>query len=361
MDRSIILVLSILLFTIIHSASAQEERENVFHFKAPNPNLKDFFLPSHKELPRIGYQDGHGVNNFKLANSMGIKEKQRLKKRLKDIEINTNLFIRLSLVRIMDDTFSKMDREQLTKELHFSSTSENKENYLKKIEEREEFYKSQPFQDNSTSRLAQEQLLSIASMVVTEDSRQKYFCPLNGECTFKEGFAYMWGGRGANEFDRIDGYRSFVEDNFDDIRKWAASLPEVLYMVDAISLPIYDFQRNVYRLRIKPEDNSKFVFRPIESYEKVFGQSPGKGHLYYDLSLTTEEAKALKKRTLSTLYVVYKVKIDEEEYVKGKIEFRRLGYLNYLNINYHLASPIIELYEDKALTRKVIEIDLTKF
>jgi hypothetical protein len=363
MFRSTTLFLSILLFVIVHSVSAQVEGESVFHFKAPNPNLKDFYLPSHKGLPRIGHQDDYGVNNFNLAKSMGTKEKQQLKERLQNIQNNTTLFVWLSLVRIMDETFSKMDREKFTRELKFYSTSENARDYIQERVEKQKFYQSQTFQDNFASRSAQRLLLLLAQKTISNNSRSKYFCPRNKDCTYERD-SYMWGGPGANEFDRIDGYRSFVEDNFDDIRDWASALPEELYKVEALPMTApYDFHDKAFKLRIRPGTrpgySSNLVYQAVEPFEHSFDENSE--YLHYNLSLPAEKARALKERASSTLYMAYRIKIGGiylDEYLRSKVVSSH--YLGNLDVSYHLSSPIIELYEDKALTRKVADINLAK-
>lgn len=224
--------------------------------------------------------------------------------------------------------------------------------------------------EERNSNIAQYHLLNLAFLLSSDESYPKYFCASQPNCRTPERRIESPGARwgGANEFEALRSYKSFVDDNLADLGRVAAAIPNEGYFVETQHLEEYDFEKEGFPISLNffwndvlplKTNSSVFHFTPIHDYEKGLGHQPDGRLNKFDsiLAIPIDEAEAAINRTGRKIFVVYKIKFNRYE---GEEELRFNGKpLTFaVHIGYHLTSPVVEFFEDEALTKKIGEVVL---
>lgn len=196
----------------------------------------------------------------------------------------------------------------------------------------------------------------------------------------KEGYSKYYENRDDDIFDKNRKRRSLVTDNLNDLKKWTeeflpneedeayyVTLSNVVYDLENQGLLIsLDFSnvKNIYNLsveriihnrelnydRIKPYKNalSGAFLTPESPNTSVLGDLIYKPKTNYERILSSEAFVVFYEMSPEMANPILQ---DESlVYVVRKIKF-------YKDFTFNIASPIIELYKDIALTQKIGELD----
>ena len=312
---------------IIQEIISQEPNENrLIILESPSKHFSDIVLLGHKGLPRLGVFDDHAPETVPRTKGNGrvlkapptadMLEKNRLL--IKGYETFCN-FIKIP---------SNVDSAK--------SASGGKPATAGKEENRDSQY---------TGNLTQQNLQNILNALCVSE-----------EC--KNAFT------GNNEFERRRNSQTFKERVLPDLLQWRASLlkddRQVAYHVIDLLGARYDFERKGYGSYVhldlysypgRPAPNRiHFDLVPKNDYEASLKKAAGlRSEIPVFIPLSPEKAEEMQKRD-QHLYAVRKIEFDLSSRSTGKHRGPKFNY-------YHI-SPQMEIYEDKALTKKLFTISL---
>ncbi len=298
-----------------------------FTSKSPNDYLKDIELPAFRGLPRIGEQNVDDMDRVAAKQQMNV------------IRANRTRLYHLLAFKYMADFLEHLDTLQLAPKKYPRAGS------------------------SETQRaVSQDILLRMAIQFSTERSVSKYLCSEGEHCDLNPHRYIGWGGSAGlkNEFERMASYRAFVRDNFQDLQAWAQNIGEEAYLVSIGQLGDYDFGKQAYAIRLDPSGQgvASGNYEPKNDFEqglKEQKQRSGAPTVTKYLYLDMKEARALKER-LHHLYFVYHIQFTAI-LARENIQ-RHPGYLKNLRLTHCLKDPIVEVYEDAALTQKLTEFSI---
>ena len=318
------IIVSIFFTTISYSQEVDDS--DLIMYKTPSPKYRDIILQSYKGLPRFGT-----LNNYrKNTNSLGHRKMQRQDpitiEKYKKVQLGYQNYFKMVGLNYLSSTFKDLDRDRLTKTPSDNSTEKQKNSYA-----------------------AQRYLTQLSRSICVEEK-------------YKNGFS------GANEFERLRNYKTFVNDNLDDLKKWGRTFftnnNVVGYHVSRLGLGSlsYDFDKNGYwmflSLHINVANNrtTYTFFEPKAHYENDLmnksGSSPNRMRsLQIFLPVSPENAEKFQLNNIRNLYLVKKIRITYKKEVKDK-------HTSTLKLTYHHESPLLEIYEDVALTKKIGTLSL---
>ncbi|RYC50832.1 hypothetical protein [Flagellimonas olearia] len=311
-------------------------------FKSPNENFINFELQSYKGLPRFGMLT-------KDLDSSSEKELERY------YEIYSSL---IELKYLKDISIDELRAENLG--IHSDQTI------------------------NGVKR--------VTYLSSTQETFLKYFCNETiGSCkTFpyrivgdmdrtpgsmggsKNGVMGHWGGKNATEFQQKRSFDSFLQDDYNTLKEWSEDIWadgfEIGYLVSSVTLDRrrYDFKNQGYWLNIGLKSNelinlSNNTFSPLQIIvryipDQRFEKEPEaqKGNVFFKIA--PEKAEELEERNIDRFFVVQKIKLGF--YKREKTYNKRYRIPHKFQFKYNVESPIIELYEDLGLTKKMGEVSL---
>jgi len=315
-----------ILFTEISYAQDVDNSDLIVH-QTTSSKYHDIVLQSHKGLPRFGSLNNYLIpvknNNGYKKKYSSIRQDPATREKNKKIQLGYQNYFKMVTFKYLSDIYKDMDRERLTK---ISSQNQTKK------------------QENSIA--AQGNLRGMLTICAEE------------KC--KNGFS------GKNEFERLRNYKTFVNENLDDLTKWSNVFFKnnnvVGYYVSILGLGSYDFDKNGYwtylsfQGKIRSSIQSPF-FEPKASYENNIlniNSRPKRGTmLQILLPIPPEKAEKLQQNNIKSLYLVKKIKL---KYKKTNIVGNNIS--QYFNFSYHHESPVLEIYEDMALTKKIGTLSL---
>jgi hypothetical protein len=317
---------------------------DIFIYKSPSENFKDLHLQKYKDLPRFG------ACNFYMKNKTSPILTANLGKKRNMFTAGYTGFRKLALLNIFKEYASFLDKESLTPKIESTD------------------YTEQEIKSYNIQRLIKE----LAHNVSADEIKRAYFCkdPNQKGCARN---LNKWGGYNADDFSENEKYIDFVKKYFTELLQWSTQFfkdgMQTVYLANQIKFDNngYDFDNNGYWIPIpirntffpsnytSTEETYFYTFMPKTTYgndllNKVNQVKYGNGEVL--LSISPEKAEALVNKKLSNLYMVSKVKI-----VFKKIDISSPTY-HTAQYTYHFESPILELFEDAALTQKVGEISL---
>ncbi|MFD1162403.1 hypothetical protein [Hwangdonia seohaensis] len=332
--KTIKLLPYILLFCISINAQTSTynfDTSDVFMIKSPSENYKDILLQSHNGLPRFGVLNRYEISRGKIEPNS--REKSKLISESYSSYIG---LIQMDYMKAMYNDFNRTVRA-LTRP---NGTTKKEENSYK----------------------AQQHFWKLASQICTETTGDIH--------------------AGTNEFERRRNYKDFVANNLDGLRNWSNTILKNNsingYWVNMIRLKDYDFDKKGYWINIilsnVRQRNSRFSTKynffknyvPKHGFEtKLYSEknklntTPAIKVLF---KISPEEAEKIQQPTklnrgtvmLNTLYAAAKIKVT----IKPFVEDQNNRTPEIPEFDHHFISPIIVLYKDAALTKKVGEISL---
>lgn len=319
-----------IFFTTI-SYGQEVDESDLIVYPSPSKKFHDIVLQSHNGLPRFGSLNNYTIPN-PIKNTSGYKKKYSsirqdpaTREKNRKIQLGYQNYLKMVAFKYLSDTYKDIDRERLTKMPATGTTGKQKNSYD-----------------------AQHYLRSLLTLCVEEKCKN--------------------GLNGKNEFERLRNYKNFVNENLDDLRKWSTTFftnnSVIGYDVSHLGLGTYDFDKNGYWTNLSLSVNVGYsreprvstIFEPKAKYEidlvnKAFVNRRNQiSPLQIFLALSPEKAEKLQLNHIKNLYLVKKVKISYKEVVSG--------YKTGLTLTYHHESPVMEIYEDKALTKKIGTLSL---
>ncbi|WP_431126242.1 hypothetical protein [Flagellimonas flava] len=319
---------------------------DILIYKSPNPAFKDVVIQQFKGLPRFGscdyYEKSHKIvaSQPELAKAMNEKREK--------LKIGYLGFLKLAKINLLGDLFKSMDKTALTLE---------NRNLL---------------EEEVKSRKAQELLLDFAFWMGTNETKLKYFCD-NPSDSGRCGFARKWGGQRADDFTENEKYVEFVETYLDDILAWSRDFfkdgHQTVYLVHHLrDLSTYDFDKNGFWVSLPHKMRNNFHLdynNTGDGYFQEFVPENGYGQQMLNKTNQVEyidgkvlfkiepgEAETLLNNKEKKIQAVSKVSIV----FKGLDEANRL--LFFPTFSYHFVEPMVEIYEDVQLTKKIGSLDM---
>ncbi len=326
----IAIIISIFFTTISYSQEVNDG--DLIIYQAPSPKFHNIVLQSHQGLPRFGL-----LNNYTISgkNNTGYKKKysniQRdpiLREKNKKIQLGYQNYFKMVTFKYLADLYKDIDRERLTIMPPDNITGKQKNSYD-----------------------AQQYLRSLLTLCVEEKCKN--------------------GLNGKNEFEHLRNYKAFVNENLDDLRKWSNTFftnnNVIGYHVSSLGLGSYDFDKNGYWTNLNLNvniGNSRGItvstfFESKTGYENSLLNKVGpltrRGAIpsfQIFLAMSPEKAEKFQLNNIKSLYLVKKIKLTYKEVVSG--------YSTRLTLTYHHESPILDIYEDMALTKKIGTLSFDK-
>ena len=311
-----------LLIVLLPSAlkAQNSDKSDVLLYEAPSEKFRDINLQSHKELPRFGHINHYtrfGPNGKPMRSDMSTMNK------LKTISLGYRNYYNLLTFKYMSDLYEDMDKERLTAVSDRNKTEKNANSYA-----------------------AQQHLMKIVRSLYTDDR-------------YKNGF------QGSNTFETLRNYKTFINEEFSDIQKWSSALfkegTKVGYLVSILNLGSYDFDKSGYWIIISfntiadGTTSTRIAFDPKTAYgEDLLNKMKAiskRTPLEVFLPLDPANAEKLVESNTRRLYLVKKIALTYAN-------VQTAGNRTVLNLNYHLKSPILDIYEDEGLTIKIASLSM---
>jgi hypothetical protein len=218
------------------------------------------------------------------------------------------------------------------------------------------------YSKDKNSYHAQQHLLKLANAITHNKELFRYFCnPKKEDCAFtadKNVYYYRnignWGGKGANEFQILKSYTSYVQNNLKLLQQWSSSIfPNNTingYYVIRSNLGEYDFKNQGYWIGNLFAQGRFLIQRhnlePANANERKLINPRGVSILF---KMSPSEAEKFSESSAKTIFLVFKIKVS----LKGL----ERGY-ERIKTSYTLESPIIEIYKDEGLTKKINELSI---
>lgn len=187
---------------------------------------------------------------------------------------------------------------------------------------------------------------ALVDYFFTAEANQKYF---GGQQ------AHQWGSSQATEFERRRLYEDFIASGIlEKLIQKADMLPLEAYVMQAYRLPEYDFNKKGYLIT-----SDKLYYRN-DNIDRPYNLNNERES--FILELSPEKAEALVNRLKNNPKYEY----GNSVYLVQKIEFIKTNKSLYeynsgpKALNNRIALPIIDVYEDVNLKKKIGEINISK-
>ncbi|MEC8833020.1 MAG: hypothetical protein VX772_11725 [Bacteroidota bacterium] len=334
--KQVFFIITVLVFQIMGWGQSQE--------KVFNPPTTDFIslsLQTHKGKLRFGVQDEYFLKSDGTYVSSRDDEYFEKDKQFSHNNASRHAFVELLKIRFKEDMFDVMDKD------FFTERTQNM------------------YEKDLKSHTAQQHVLALANALCNKQQSIRFFCnPKEEDCAsgFQQDGYYneprnirSWGGRGASEFQKLRAYTNFVKEKFPLVGKWAKTLysDNVLegYYVTRTNLGTYDFKNGGYWLNTYQFYNQGFLLKwyglqPANSSERKLMHPNGSSILF---KMLPEEAETFSEKS-QQIFLVF----DASGYLNGLENYRA----DQLKTTFSLNSPVIEIYSDDGLTKKVGEINI---
>lgn len=314
-------------------------------FKAPNNDFSKIILQKYNGLPRFGTLTSHGNNTGKKFDS-------ETKNRLSEILNKDNDYQQRYLLMIETKYLSK-NFDDVERNVFYKSPTVTEDLSIKK--------------HKNFQGYIQNFIKKIAYRTVSDIGKKKYF--FNENETQYDGGSQEWGGRGADEFMKMEAYQNFLDESLESLKDWSKEFflndEADIYYVETIGIDKYDFEKQGYFINISVEkpifkldtrltgDYSQFgTYQPQNEYEMGI-KDEGFNKILFEMPIS--EAKNLKEKLsfngISSRKVAYAVR---------KLKLKATKQRNLPNnvfqkqeFTFSIASPIIEIYSDEDLSDKI--------
>lgn len=309
-------------------------------YTSPDPAFHDIVIQKFKGLPRFGYIDFYMMrdNPKKVDLSKEAGDKRRL------TGLGYSGFAHLTCIHILKDHFKVMDKTALTQRT-----------------------KGVIIEEEAKSTLAQKVLMEFAFEMGTDALKKEYFMnDWSGDG--KSPFVRKWGGHQSDDFTENEKYVSFVQKYLEIILKWSENFfsegTEDFQLVHEIKFQgQYDFDKGGFwlRLPIRKSPNGIYSveyfteFSPTTSYgHQLFNKTKQVDYINGEVlfKISPEKAEALMNDKSTFLQMTTKVR----SVFKGLDPGNPFVYGAYYT--YHFLDPVMEIYGDVQLTKKIGVINL---
>ena len=337
---------SLVLFSMPQLLSAQSTKivgdEGFLTYESPNPLFMNVHVQQYKGLPRFGSCDFYFKSPLRPDGAPEARTKRKL------MESGYAAFLQLAQINMLKDIFTSMDKTALTP--------------------RPQTMDEEEFKSNK----AQQLLKRLAFSTGTDALKQNYFCNEqynSGNCQIVN----EWGGLRADDFTENEKYVDFVDKHLDEILNWSTSFfsqgTHTFYFVQQLKdLGTYDFDKNGFWISLphkirngrgfdytSTRENYFFTFLPKTAYgQQVMNKTSQVGYIHGKVlfKIDAVNAERIVNDRYRDLQMVAKVKVVSE----GVSEANPFSF--NLTYSYHFEEPIIEIFEDLQLTKKIGSLDM---
>lgn len=312
------------------------------NYRPPSASLISISLQTHNGKLRFGEQDQYFVKPDGTYISHKDSNYKVLEKEMSHNFSSKHAFEQLLKIRFQEEIFDVMDRTLFT---------------LKS---------SNMYDKDLKSFAAQEQTLILANALCSKKERRRFFCNDKEEDCLKKfpdnGYydeprnKHSWGGKSSSEFQKLRAYTTFVNELLPEVLQWGKSLfPEntlLGYFVTKAYLGTYDFNAHGYWLDTSHFPSSEFLLQwstlqPKNTAERKLLHPHGSQLLF---PMTPDAAEKFSENNQEVFLV-----FDVTATVTGIDNYRA----DKAKTNYTINSPLITLYTDDSLTKKVGALDIT--
>ena len=305
------------------------ESYSMLNIPAPNNNFESISIQEFRGLPRVGLLYNYDMNDKSLPNSAERIAKYKMDRKefqkyvtLLELKLRGNLYDEMDLEMPYDINQKKVGSRQVGS-----------------------------YESNANNVACQIGLLSIGRELTTEKAYPKYFCNLNNKCNNNRGETLNWGGLLANEFEKIECYKNLVKDNLTDLRNSENKMTDEAYVIMSTTFESYDFSKGGFPINIYlTVSYDKSGFDPINGIGSKLHEENNQIRL---IEMSSDDGrKLLDRNSKRRIFTVWKIKYH------SLTESKILSPTQSPTRNFHLQSPVVELFEDEALTKKLGEITI---
>lgn len=303
---------TLIVLCITNLSFTQLAKENdALVFSSPTVKFNDIVIQQYNGLPKFGT-----LNTYIDSN-----QSYQLNK---EVSLGYYNYFKMITFKYLADFYKDMDMERITK-----TPSPTNKNIA---------------QENSYT--AQTYLRNFSATICLEENCKNAF-------------------GGNNEFEQLRNYKNFIKENYTDLRNWSNTFftndNQTAYHVSQVYLQSYDFDKNGYwvYLNLSIAHGSRahkkpFVFEPKADYEHTLLSNVSKNyrqkHIDFFIHIKPELAEKFQLNNIRHLYLVKKIKLTNKGIKKGRN--------HTLQLSYNHENPNIEIYQDKALTKKIGTLSL---
>ncbi|MFS4467651.1 hypothetical protein [Maribacter sp. 2210JD10-5] len=287
---------------------------SIITYASPSEHFNDFVLLTHKGTPRFG-----DLNLYNPANK-GYAEEKEYHKKMKLINTGFQCFKSLVNLKYSDTFMKNLDTEKPTT--------------------------NRPSSSDQKTRNNEEVQHMLRNMVAPN------FC--NSDACKN---MYL----GDNEFELLRNYRNFTKEVLPDLLKWSKTFfkedSQIIYYVSRVTPRSYDFEKkgfwgslsfNLFGPRQSGNLKLESHFEPKAQYESTINDNLGPyKNIQFLIPIDVAVAESFQKNK-NMLYLVRKIKLS--------IPSEPRENLSLLKFSYYHESPIIDIYQDAALTQKITSI-----
>lgn len=324
---------------VLQSKATYDEPDYLV-YKSPDPAFKDIVIQKHKGLPRFGAVDFY----MKRDNPKQVD----LSKEAADKRNLTGLgytgFAHLVRIHMLKEHFKVMDKTALTQQTQ-----------------------GKIIEEEAKSSVAQKALKEFAFDMGTDALKREYFMN-DWSGTGKSAFVREWGGHRADDFTENEKYVSFVDKYLDTILKWSEAFfsdgTEDFQLVHDIKFHgPYDFDKGGFWVQL-PLRTKSIKVSSLDYFNEFLPQTPYGQEIanktsqveyingYVLFKIAPEKAEALINDKSVLLQLSVKVRSVFKGFDTGN------PFVYGAHYTYHFLDPVMELYSDAGLTRKIGEINL---
>lgn len=320
------------------------DNSDLMVFKSPIGAFKDFVIQKFNGLPRFGSCDFYELSAEVRAYQPDFTKAMNQKR--ESVKHGYIAFLRMAKIHLLKDLFTSIDKTALT-----PPSRANIEHEVK-------------------SRKAQQLLYDFAFAMGTDETKLAYFCKdpqNNGRCQFAG-----WGGLNADDFTENEKYVDFTEKYLETVLAWSAEFfadgTQTVYMVKKnTNLGTYDFDYGGFWVKLPHTLSTSFGMDYNSTSDGYFHEFiPNTDYGQELLNKTNQEAyfqgKVLLKMDAERAESLINNKEKNIQLVsKVKVIFKGLDPYNptmfYPQFKYHFADPLVEIYSDEQLTKKIGHLD----
>lgn len=221
-------------------------------------------------------------------------------------------------------------------------------------------------------------LQSLAASTPTIAAANEFRCASMPDAPCYQGFqrgpGWNWGGGQATEFAARRAYTKYVQEEVPKLKSWADTLSTEAYVVDAVGLYDYDFDREGFPVRIANINNIVtssqhpqliakvgFAYQPRQGSARlieVTGEPTVSGVQLF-MPYPMDRAESLMNEQKQIYAVMRVVLHGMYPRTQRPMEPPGRNLFHYGRpMAWDFAEPVIEYYKDSRLTEKLFEINL---
>jgi hypothetical protein len=305
-------------------------------FKSTSPDFVSLKMQSHKGLLRFGRLNSYILGADGKEKDSETYKIERGEEKQYEAFASLKVFEQLLVLKHLSENFKDIDKNRFTQRT------------------------SSMYVADKNSYLAQTHLLKLASVSAGAKIVKEYFCndkkedceKMVASYQFGNSYGYKWGGKEANEFRKLNTYKSYVSKYLEPLQQWSTELIKndqvKAYYVAAIKLGTYDFDNEGYwldrRRSLGPNSFLNFSnFDPVKVENRKLANLRKPNILY---KIPPDEAEKFREK-FNTVYIVFQINIT----IKG-LDYSKERVFKRFNIE----GSVMNIYTDEALTQQIAEL-----